>query len=29
MQKGVYFGQLKNDLFDGKGIIFYYNGKVF
>ena len=29
MEKGVYFGELKNDMLEGKGIIFYYNGKVF
>lgn len=29
MEKGVYFGELSGELLEGKGIIFYHNGKIF
>lgn len=29
LEKGFYFGYLKNNIMDGKGMIFYQNGKVY
>jgi hypothetical protein len=28
-RNGVYFGQLENERKNGKGVIFYYNGKIY